>query len=501
MSYDSSTGIEGKILISVDEWEIRVVLVQEEKVVEYYFERKGNASPLGNIYLGRVKDTHKALGSAFVNIGLDRNAFLTSDSLLFDADEEDVSFLGKKIEPNDEVIVQVVRKPRDKKGARLSLNVSIPGRYLVLFPMKDFIAASKKLQEDKREKLTEYVSKIKPKNFGLIVRTLAEESSRENIEKELDVLLQTWHGINSIARRKKPPQLLYREPDLPIRIVRDLLTSSITELLIDDRDYYLQIKGYLNKRAPELISKIKLYEKELPLFEMYGIERQLDKLKNRVVWLRSGGFIVIDQTEALTAIDVNSGKNTRGRSFEETAFISNIEAAEEIPRSIRLRDIGGIIVIDFIDMKDKSMSEAVEESLRNGLKKDRSQVSVCGISPLGLVEITRKSISNHTLDYFEETCSACNGKGCVLSSDVVSISFLRNLKKLLSKSDEKAFVIKVNPRLKALLESVFLDDFKKLLNKKGKEVELLSDALIEEDDFKILFKGQTLPDSGGQILN
>lgn len=489
LNSDETNQGECSIYLTVDEWEYRAVLVQEGKAVEYFVERKGSFSTVGNIYLGRVKNVRQGLSSAFVNIGLEKNTFLTSERLIFDSENKHELAPEKRIENNDEIIVQVVRAPKDRKGARVSTSISLPGRYLVLFPEADFVATSRKLSNDKKDELFHLLKSLKPKNFGVIIRTQAATVNQAMIEKELDYLLEVWHSIKALARRKKAPQLLYKELDLPLKIARDLLSTDIREYVIEDRISYQQVVSYLTKWAPDLVKKIKLYEGKQPLFEKEGIEKDLEKLKNKVVWLKSGGCLVIDRTEALTAIDVNSAKNINGKDLEETAFITNLEAAVEIPRQIRLRDIGGIIVIDFIDMTDEDRKAKVEEVLRKNLEKDRSNVSVFRMSPIGLVEMTRKSISGHMFEYFEQTCPECGGKGFILPDETISISFLRNLKKILSCSSSESFLIKVSPRIQKLMDKEYFEDFCAVVAKSGKSVKLIQDDTLKESEFEVVFSG------------
>ncbi len=489
MGSGDTNSSESSIYLTVDEWEYRAVLVQEGKAVEYFVERKGNFSTVGNIYLGRVKNVHQGLSSAFVNIGLEKNTFLTSERLVFDSENRDELLEKKKIENNDEIIVQVVRAPKDKKGARVSTSISLPGRYLVLFPEANFLTVSRKLSEQDKERLYDLLATLKPKNFGLIVRTQAVYADQQLIEKELNFLIETWHSIKALARRKRAPQLLHKESDLPIRVGRDLLSAEMREYLIDEPISYQQLVSYLTKWAPALVRKVKLYQGKQPLFEYKGVEKDLEKLRNRIVWLRSGGCLVIDRTEALTAIDVNSAKNIAGKDLEETAFLTNLEAAQEIPRQIRLRDIGGIIVIDFIDMDDDVKKSQVEEVLRKNLDKDRSSVTVFSMSPIGLVEMTRKSISGHMLEYFEQICPECEGKRFVLPDDTLSIIFLRSLKKLLNEEKSESFLLKVSPRLKKLMENNYFNDFYALITKTGKSVKLVSDDLLKENEFNVVFSG------------
>lgn len=489
MSSGDRTSNEGSIYLTVDEWEYRAVLVQEGKAVEYFIERKGSFSNVGNIYLGRVKNVHQGLSSAFVNIGLEKNAFLTSERLVFDSENREELLEKKKIENNDEIIVQVVRAPKDKKGARVSANISLPGRYLVLFPEADFVTVSRKLSEEDKERFCDLLTSLKPKNFGVIIRTQAIFTEQSLIEKELDFLIETWHSIKALARRKRAPQLLHKESDLPIRVGRDLLNVEMSEYLIDDPISYQQLVSYLIKWAPGLDKKVKLYQGKQPLFENIGVEKDLEKSRNRIVWLRSGGYLGIERTEALTAIDVNSAKNIAGKDLEETAFLTNLEAAAEIPRQIRLRDIGGIIVIDFIDMNDSIMKGQIEEVLKRNLERDRSNVSVFSMSPIGLVEMTRKSISGHMLEYFEQQCPECEGRRFVLPDETLSISFLRNLKKLLNENESESFLLKVSPRIQRLMEKDYFENFYALLSKTGKSVKLVSDDLLKENEFSIVFSG------------
>lgn len=474
-----------RFLVSNDEWGSRAVLVQEGRVVEYFFERRGRPSLIGSIYLGKVRNVHPGLSSAFVDIGLERNGFVTLDSIAY-GDADDVG--DEKPRPpreDDVVIVQVTKQPRGRKGARLTLRVSIAGRYLVLIPNSNAIGVSRRLEEAERDRLHELIVDIRPPGYGLIARTLGCEATKAELERELLWLVEQWHAIRALAGRKKPPHLLYREPELPVRLARDLVSRLTAEVVVDDPAVMGQVRNYLARYDAELARKVRLHTGTRPLFEEYGIEKQLARMRERVVWLPSGGYIAFDRTEALTTIDVNSGKNVSERSFAETALVTNLEAAREIPRQVRLRDISGIIVVDFIDVADPDGVAAIEEELRHGFSLDRSPVQVFGMSPIGLVEITRKSVSQSERDYFVQECPHCKGQGWIRSDDDLIVEVLRTLKRVVMSAGQDHLYVRVGERLFRLFSGEFSFELKKLIDCTGTMVTLLPDASLSEFEFAI----------------
>jgi ribonuclease E len=373
------------------------------------------------VYLGRVQNVLPGMEAAFVDVGRGRNAVLYAGEVNWSP--EDLDGAPRRIEhvlkSGQPIMVQVTKDPIGGKGARLTAQISLPGRYLVLAPNSDVTGVSRRLGVTERTRLKAIYRRIKPDQHGLIVRTAAAGATEEALTADLERLLNEWASIEKAAKRAKAPAVLYEEPELTLRVVRDLFTDEeYRELATDSTRLYEQIVGYLAGIAPDLLPKVRLHQGSLPVFEEYRIVEQILKGLDRKVWLPSGGYIVIDRTEALTVIDVNTGKSVGKTNLEETVVNTNVEAAREIARQLRLRDIGGMIVIDFIDMLLEQNKKKVIGAMKEALAQDKSRSQVFDISPLGLLEVTRKRVSGGLLESFSETCPTCEGRGLILKYDV-----------------------------------------------------------------------------------
>jgi len=410
-----------QMLVRVRPHQTQVVVLEGPVLVEHYVAKADLTSVVGNIYLGKVRNVLPGMEAAFIDFGAPKNG------VVYAADVKAPPGTGRRrlrieeaLREGDEVLVQVVKDAMGAKGARLTGQPSLPGRYLVLVPDSDAQGISRRLPESERHRLREVIAKVKPAGFGVIVRTAALHASAEEIAADIHRLLVTWERILADGAGGGAPRVVYEEPDLLIRVIREHFTPDFRRMLIDDPAAYEQVVGYLRATAPDLVSKVSTYEDELPLFERYHVEDQLRKALERRVYLPSGGHLVIDRTEALTVIDVNTGKFVGSSSLEETVLQNNLEAAEEIGRQLRLRDIGGIIVIDFIDMEDVSHQDQVLRRLRETLAKDKTRTQVFDVSHLGLVEMTRKNVSAGLLETFSETCSHCGGRGVILHEEAAT---------------------------------------------------------------------------------
>jgi ribonuclease E len=399
-----------------------IAVLEGRNLVEHSLATPTGAESIdGNIYLGRVQNVLPGMEAAFVDIGTPKNGVLYRGDVAFD--RNDVEGGGKpKIERmlknGQSVLVQVTKNPIAHKGARLTQEVSLAGRFLVMVPGEpDTYGISKRLPDDERRRLRRVLDAIRPKDAGLIVRTAAEGATREELERDVARLRSQWEQISALASKSKSAKLLYQEPDLVLRLIREEFTKEYRGVVIDDRALYEETRAYVEAIAPELAERVELYDVEeegLPLFERFHITEQLLKALDRKVWLPSGGSLVIERTEALTVIDVNTGKNVGRTNLEETVFRNNLEAAEEVARQLRLRDIGGIIVIDFIDMEIRANREEVMRVFRDALARDKTRTQAFDMSELGLVEMTRKRISEGLVEAFSETCPTCHGRGFVL---------------------------------------------------------------------------------------
>lgn len=413
--------------VSVGEAATQIAVLEGRALVEHYLYRPSDdvTQIHGNIYLGRVENVLPGMEAAFVDIGTPKNAVLYRGDVQYDPEDveggerariEDVLTEGQSI------LCQVTKNPIGKKGARLTQEVSLPGRFVVLVPNSSTYGISKRLSDDERRRLRKILDRVRPEGHGLIVRTAAEGVTAEEIEADVARLVAQWEKIAQLASKVQAPALLYREPDMAVRVIREEFNRDYRGVIIDDRRLYEEVKRYVEVITPELADRVHYYDRStetLPLFERYHVHEQLHKALDRKVWLPSGGSLVIEHTEALTVIDVNTGKNVGSTSLEETVLQNNLEAAEEIARQLRLRDIGGIIVVDFIDMVDPENRKKVVAAFREALSRDKTRTQVFDISELGLVEMTRKRIGEGLVESFSATCPVCDGRGIVLDQSLL----------------------------------------------------------------------------------
>ncbi|HEX5265739.1 MAG TPA: Rne/Rng family ribonuclease [Acidimicrobiales bacterium] len=407
----------------------QVAVLEGRSLIEHYVSRpQDDALEIdGNIYVGRVQNVLPGMEAAFVDIGTPKNAVLYRGDVRFDRDEvEETSGSGRArieelLRPGQTILCQVTKNPIGTKGARLTQEVSIPGRFVVLIPNSDTYGISKRLADDERRRLRRILDEVRPEGHGLIVRTAAEAATADELRRDVGRLLSEWQQIDALTSRTRAPALLYREPGVAVRIIREEFSRQYRGVVIDDQELYEDVRSYVDSISPELADRVELYPPEdpLPIFERYHVHEQVHKALDRKVWLPSGGSLIIERTEALTVIDVNTGKNVGTSSLEETVFRNNLEAADEVARQLRLRDIGGIIVIDFIDMEVRANREAVMTSFRSALARDKTRTQVFDMSELGLVEMTRKRIGDGLLASFSENCPTCNGRGIVFDQTLL----------------------------------------------------------------------------------
>jgi ribonuclease G len=458
--------LKKKILVSVDAGETRVAVFERKgnakpRVGELYVERRGSRSIVGNIYKGVVDNVLPGMEAAFVDIGLERNGFLHVDEIVLPGGEKvprrghgKGRSIAELIKPKQEVLVQVVKDPLKTKGARLSMQLSIAGRYLVYMPQGAGVGASRRLPDAERDRLRKLLQKLHRGDGGVIVRTAAQGAKKEDFERDLDYLHKLAEVVERRAKDIKAPDLVFQEADLSIRVLRDVLSKEFEGAIIDDPKQHQRVSSFFQRTAPELVEKVELYEGNESLFEREGAEEALRSTLSRRVDLPSGGYLMIDYAEALTVIDINTGSFTgRGKGrLEDTITKVNIEAAEEVVRQLRLRDIGGIIVIDFIDMARSRNRDQVLKTMRKALDEDKTKTYVVEISPLGLVEMTRQNVTDGVREILTKKCPTCEGEGVILSEETVAIDVLRKLRELVaSKPEPEAFLIRVNPKVVAKL--------------------------------------------------
>ena len=395
----------------------QIAVLEDRTLVEHYITRSGARSMVGNIALGKVQNVLPGMEAAFIDIGRGRNAVLYAGEVSYDEEiEGEAPRIEHVLKAGQNVLVQVTKDPMGGKGARLTQEISLPGRFVVFVPNSQTFGISRRLPDKERTRLKDILKQIRPPEHGLIVRTAAVGASAEDLTADLKKLIEEWGRISKDAKRGKAPRMLYEEPELTIRVVRDLFTDGeFKEIVTDSSRIYELVREYLAQVTPDLVSKVRMHEDKLPLLEAHHALEQIHKALDRKVWLPSGGYIVIDKTEAMTVIDVNTGKHVGKANLEETVTKTNLEAAEEIGRQLRLRDIGGIIIIDFIDMLFERNRHKVVEALEGVLAQDKTRSQVFQIGPLGLLEVTRKRVSAGLLESFSETCPTCEGRGILLT--------------------------------------------------------------------------------------
>jgi ribonuclease E len=397
----------------------QIAILEERTLVQHYVTRAGAKSMVGNVYLGRVQNVLPGMEAAFVDVGRGRNAVLYAGEVNYspeDLEGKQPPRIERVLKSGQSVLVQVTKDPIGGKGARLTAKISMPGRYLVLQPNWEITGISKRLEDAERKRLRALLKKIRPEGHGLIVRTAAEEATEEDLRADVDRLLAEWTAIEKKAKKASAPAVLYEEPELTVKVVRDLFTDEeYRELATDSERVYTLVREYLSGVAPDLLPKLRLHTGKLPVFEEFHVVEQIHKGLDRKVWLPSGGYLVIDRTEAMTIIDVNTGKSVGKTNLEETVVNTNIEAAREVARQLRLRDIGGMIIIDFIDMLLEQNKRRVVDTIREEMARDKTRSQVFDISPLGLLEVTRKRVSGGLLESFSETCPTCEGRGVILT--------------------------------------------------------------------------------------
>ncbi|HVF75697.1 MAG TPA: Rne/Rng family ribonuclease [Acidimicrobiales bacterium] len=408
----------------------QIAVLEGRSLIEHYVSRpQDDVNQIdGNIYLGRVQNVLPGMEAAFVDIGTPKNAVLYRGDVHYDRD--DVEGGGSKgsarieqlLRAGQTILCQVTKNPIGTKGARLTQEVSLPGRFVVLIPNSDTYGISKRLADDERKRLRRILDEVRPEGHGLIVRTAAEDATPDELRRDVARLLKQWNDIDGLAKRSKAPSLLYREPDMAVRVIREEFNRDYRAVVIDDRALYEDVRDYVASISPELADRVEFYDPEaeaLPIFERFHVHEQLHKALDRKVWLPSGGSLIIERTEALTVIDVNTGKNVGTSNLEETVYRNNLEAAEEVARQLRLRDIGGIIVIDFIDMEIRKNRDEVMKAFRGALSRDKTRTQVFDISELGLVEMTRKRVSEGLVESFSQTCPHCGGRGIVFDDSLL----------------------------------------------------------------------------------
>jgi len=453
-----------EIVINTTKHESRIAVLDESQIVELSVERTRQRTIVGNIYKGRVTKVLPGMQSAFVDLGLERDAFLYVSDVIEDLEEyesetpdelhiDDVSThrpeasISDLLREGQEVVVQVSKDTIAGKGARITSHITLPGRFLVYMPTVSHIGVSRRIEDEgERTRLKELLERIRPAGLGgFIVRTAGEQRNEEDFVADLKYLTELWDQIKRRAEKSSAPAVIHHDLDLVLRTIRDVLSPEFKTVWVDSVDQYQRIVEFLDHIQPNLVSRVRLYRRDEPIFDEFGIEGEIAKALKSKVWLKSGGYIVINQTEALVAIDVNTGKYVGKKNLEETVFKTNVEAAKEIVRQIRLRDLGGIIVLDFIDMEDPQNRARLFETLENEIKKDRSKTKILQISEFGLIEMTRKRVRQSLERSLTQACPYCTGSGRIKSNTTIALEIWRELMKIRDFHEGQDVIVRLNP--------------------------------------------------------
>jgi len=481
-----------EMLISHDNNETRVALLEDRELVELYIERP-KRSVVGNVYLGAVTDVLPGMQAAFVDIGLEKNAFLYVDEVVAPEGLENVPRreIGQLLKPGQQIMVQVIKDPMGTKGARVTTEITLPGRFLVLMPFSNFVGVSKKLPDEERDRLHNIIAEKVPAGTGVIVRTVAQGASERDLVSDLEFLLRLWKRVNHQSTEALAPEVIYTEMDLALRLVRDVFSEDFRRMIIDDKATFEKVSSFLKKTSPGLVRRIILHKDRSSLFEAYGLQPTVDTALRRSVTLPSGGHLTIDKTEALVAIDVNTGKFVGKRNLEETILRTNLEAADEAVRQLRLRDLGGIIVIDFIDMEESASRQQVMSRLAEALDRDRTKTRMSDMSRLGLVEITRKNVTDGLYGVLTEPCPTCGGEGRVVSRQTRRITVERRMREILRTGKSDAYLFGLNPETFRLVTEPGLNVAASLRAESGRQVTIVPDEEADPTEVRVLIEGRT----------
>jgi ribonuclease G len=506
--------VSNEIVMNSTERETRLALIENGQVAEIHLERKGERGIVGNIYKGRVIKVLPGMQAAFVDIGLPRAAFLYVGDIhhhvhdlslmVNEEDEEETEqeedslseSMAEQIPPytpiedlireGEDILVQISKEPLGSKGARITSHISIPGRHLVFMPTVDHVGVSRRIENEvERQRLKDVITGIKPPDCGVIVRTVSEHESPHKLQADLAFLQGTWQRILEKEKRVPAPSLIYEDLDLPLRGVRDLFTENVSRLIVDAREQYQRVLEFMDTFMPSLKPCIELYEGEEPIFEQFGLEMELNKALGRKVWLKSGGYINIDFTEALVAIDVNTGRYVGKRNLQETILKTNLEAAKEIAYQLRLRNIGGIIIVDFIDMDRQADREKVTNALSEALRKDKQKTNILKISELGLVQMTRKRTRESLTRTLCEQCPYCEGKGFIKSQTTLCYEILRAISKHISDDNAPCIQVTAHPSVVKLLFEQESDKLEMIQKNHDTKIQLHPDPNLYQEQFEI----------------
>ena len=500
--------------------ETRVALMDHGRLAELHIDRGDDRGFVGNIYLGRVVRVLPGMQAAFVDVGLERAAFLYVGDIYVeflnihvssegdDGDERELPDFSENppaargagrvghppiqdlLKEGQQLVVQVAKDPIGTKGARLTTHIALPGRYLVYMPTVEHVGISRRIERDKeRRRLRDFVERRRPAGAGFIVRTVCEGKSTDALGQDMDYLTKSWERIRDTAQGAGAPSLLHSEQGLVFRAIRDLFDESVERMVVDNRELHQRVVGFMSELIPDLKPRVHLYKGAEPVFDVYGVEAAVKRSLGRKVWLKSGGYLVIDQTEALMAIDVNSGKFVGSSSLEETTLRINLEAVEEVVDQLRLRNMGGIIIIDFIDMEREANRDKVHKALEDALRRDRARTNVLSISELGLVEMTRKRVQEGLDRYLHEDCPTCSGAGVVRSRATLCFDILREVRREVSRNSTAAGIfVNCTPAVADMLYGAHFEDLKTVEEDVNKRIIIRPMAHLHAEHFEVYAK-------------
>lgn len=489
--------MSSELIVDIGIGENRVALLEDNELAEIYIERPGSERMIGNIYRGKVSSVLPGMQAAFVDIGYEKNAFLYAGDVIAkkeysEEDEEPEQELrccniGQLLSEGQELTVQVIKEPIGSKGPRVTTNITLPGRHLVLLPDADYTGVSRRIENEvERTKLKKIAESLKPKGIGLIVRTASEGKEEEDFIEDLNFLLKLWESIRQKEQSGPVPRCIHKDLSLVYRAVRDLFTKQIDKFIINDKHQYTKVLEIVEMLSPSLKCRVEYFSKSYDMFEYYQLETKIAKALSRKVWFKCGGYLVIDKTEALTVIDVNTGKFVGGNNLEDTVLKVNLEATAEIAKQVRLRDIGGIIIIDFIDMHEQEHQQMVLDALKLALKKDRTKTTVVGMTGLGLIEMTRKKVKKELSTVLHVDCPCCEGTGKMLSPESIARKVEKEVSKYFAQTIAGAVQVEVHPTVAYALKADINGNFTRLQETFNKKVVFKASDKVKYDEIKMI---------------
>ena len=488
-----------EILISSTPQEARVAILEDDVLVEFLIERPDTGRIVGDIYLGQVQAVIPGIQAAFVEIGTEKAAFLHASDLAEEEEDDDngngngggrrnAPPIQDVVKKGQKLLVQATKEPISTKGPRVTSQISLPGRFLVLMPQSDHVGVSRKIDDrEERARLRKMAKEHLPEDAGgLIIRTAGEELTTELFQRELKTLVNTWKQVQKKAKKVKAPALVHREAGLTRGIIRDIFTNKVDSLTVDDRDVHAEIRTYLEGVDPDLMKRVHLYDETIPLFDKFGVEEAIREAFQRRVDLPSGGYLIIEPTEALVSVDVNTGRYTGKKDPEKTILKTNLDAAREVARQLRLRDIGGIIVVDFIDMEAKANQDRLLQELRTYLNRDRARTRAFQVSELGLIEMTRQRVRPSLYYSLTEPCDHCAGAGRVFTPETVVRRIERSLFRVAANGDDRRIALRVHPSVALHIIEGESDFLRRLARELDLTLEMRDDPLMKADEFRML---------------